>query len=149
MNKIALSLLICLLPTASFAAEDGPTVETALSAVSGLWLTASGTAQVEISDCGDGTPCGTMVSVTPPQGGEAIDGYNPDPELKGRPLVGVQMLWGFKEKSGRWKSGKIYNAENGKTYKSKIKRLEDGTLEVKGCVGPICQGQIWTPVTNP
>jgi len=75
-----------------------------------------------------------------------VDGNNPDPELADRPLVGVQMLHSFKEKSGRWKSGKIYNPENGKTYKSKLKLLENGDLEVKGCIGPICQGQIWTPV---
>ena len=88
-----------------------------------------------------------MIEVTAEDGSTPVDGNNPDPELAGRPLVGVQMLHGFKEKSGRWKSGKIYNPENGKTYKSKLKLLENGDLEVKGCIGPICQGQTWTPVT--
>ncbi|OYW82850.1 MAG: hypothetical protein B7Z22_13475 [Hyphomonas sp. 32-62-5] len=33
-----------------------------------------------------------------------------------------------------------------KTYDSRLKRLGDGTLEVKGCIGPVCQTQIWKPV---
>ncbi|GGX65712.1 hypothetical protein GCM10011309_14970 [Litorimonas cladophorae] len=56
------------------------------------------------------------------------------------------MLWGFEEKSDKWSSGKIYDAESGKSYKSKLERQADGSLEVKGCIGPICQGQIWTEV---
>lgn len=144
LSLAAFSLLI---PTTSFANDEAvPT--SALEAVSGVWLTAGKNAKVEIADCGDGTPCGTMIEVTAEDGSTPVDGNNPDPELAGRPLVGVQMLHGFKEKSGRWKSGKIYNPENGKTYKSKLKLLENGDLEVKGCIGPICQGQTWTPVTK-
>lgn len=149
MKTIFLSIVLIglMTPSLAFAADEAVPASASLEKVSGLWLTASKTAHVEIADCGDGTPCGTMVKVITEHGGPAIDGNNPNPELSNRPLVGVKMLHGFKEKSGRWKSGKIYNPENGKTYKSKIKRLEDGILEVKGCIGPICQAQVWTSLS--
>lgn len=139
--------LICLTtPGLALVSDEPVRTVSALDTVAGLWLTASNNAEIEIADCGDGTPCGAMVEVITEDGNPAIDGNNPDPELSARPLIGVKMLHSFKEKSGRWKSGKIYNPENGKTYKSKIKLLDDGNLEVKGCIGPVCQAQIWTPV---
>jgi uncharacterized protein (DUF2147 family) len=149
MKTLSLITVLAFTSSLAFAADESAPAGSALSAlaaVSGVWLTEAGDAEIEIADCGDGTPCGVMVRVQTEDGSPAIDTNNPDPDLKSRPLVGTKMMWGFREKSGRWKSGQIYNAENGKTYKSKIKRLEDGTLEVKGCIGPICQGQIWTKI---
>lgn len=125
--------------SASAHATDG-------KAVYGTWLTESGSAIVEITDCGNGTPCGTIIKLTNTADQSALDTANPDPAMAAKPLVGAPMLWGFKAKSDKWSSGKIYNAENGKTYKAKLERQENGTLKVKGCVGPICQGQIWTVV---
>jgi len=108
----------------------------------------SKTGHVEIADCGDGTPCGTLVWVQTDQNIETpLDIYNKDPELAKRPLIGSQMLYGFKSKKSKWKGGKIYNAADGKTYGSSLKRIDEDTLQVKGCVGPICQKQIWTRVT--
>lgn len=105
-----------------------------------------GTALVHITDCGDATPCGKLVHIVAPNPAELLDDQNPDPNLATKPLLGSKMLWGFEEKSSKWSGGRIYDAESGKDYKSKLERLEDGTLEVKGCVGPICQSQIWTKV---
>jgi len=114
--------------------------------VAGLWLTTDGSAHVDIADCGDGTPCGTVVWVDPNQPGTGTDDNNPDPELKGQSIVGSKMLWGFKPNSEKWGSGKIYDARDGKTYKSKLKLTEDGKLNVKGCVGPFCKTLVWTRV---
>ena len=113
-------------------------------AVYGTWLTESGSAVVAITDCGNATPCGTIIRLTGTEDQGALDTANPDPDMAKKPLVGAPMLWGFKPKKKKWSSGKIYNAENGKTYKSKLELQDDGTLEVKGCVGPICQAQVWT-----
>ena len=119
--------------------------------VAGLWLTADGAAHVQIEDCGDGTPCGTVVWVDPNQEGSSTDDNNPDPKLKGQSVVGSKMLWGFKSKKDKWASGKIYDARDGRTYKSKLKLTQDGRLEVKGCIGPFCKTLVWTRVqeTNP
>ncbi|MEO0712596.1 MAG: DUF2147 domain-containing protein [Pseudomonadota bacterium] len=120
--------------------------------VYGLWLTAAGTAQVDIADCGDGTPCGSVAWIDPdslepgvtPE--TAVDRNNPDPALRDQPVIGMTMLTDFEEKRSDWRGGTIYDAEAGKAYGSRLKKLDDGTLQVKGCIGPICQTQIWTPV---
>ena len=79
-----------------------------------------------------------------PKKGVMVDTKNPDESLKGRPLVGSKIIWGFKPKGNRWTGGKIYNPKDGNIYKSKLALTEDGKLKVKGCVGPICKSLLWT-----
>ena len=45
-------------------------------------------------------------------------------------------------------TGRIYNPDEGKSYKSKIRLLENGDLEIEGCFTVICRkvGE-WLPVT--
>jgi uncharacterized protein (DUF2147 family) len=117
--------------------------------VFGVWKVQSGSALVEIKDCGDGTPCGTLISINAPNPETLLDDNNPDPELAKKPLLGSRMLWGFEAKKNKWSGGRIYDAESGKDYKSKIQLQDDGTLEVKGCIGPFCQSQIWTQAERP
>ena len=125
------------------AALAGP-----LEDISGVWLTEAKTAHVEIADCGDGTPCGTLVWVDSAQDADTpLDINNTDPALTSRPLIGIQMIYGFKAKKSQFKGGKIYNPGDGKTYGSSVKRIDANTLQVKGCIGPLCQKQIWTRVT--
>lgn len=115
--------------------------------ISGTWAVEAGNAIVEITDCGNATPCGQIAWLEASDDAPLTDTQNPDPNLRDRPLIGSPLLWGYKAKDKKWKSGKIYDAESGKTYKSKLELLEDGTLKVKGCVGPICQSQVWTRTT--
>ena len=138
MKKILLTTALLTLTSPALAADG--------KAVYGTWLTESGSAHVDIADCGDGTPCGTVTHLTNPDSAGKLDTNNPDPELAKKTIVGSRMLWGFKAKSDKWSSGRIYDAESGKDYKSKIKLLDDGTLEVKGCVSIACKTQIWTAV---
>ena len=122
--------------------------------VNGTWLTQSQTAHVEIADCGDGTPCGRLVWMDPasmrpgmtPQ--TATDINNPDPDLRDRPVLGMQLLSGFKARRKDWRGGEIYDAESGKTYGSRLKRLDEDRLQLKGCIGPFCQTQVWTRVES-
>ena len=62
---------------------------------------------------------------------------------KGVPVLGSTILEGFEKRTRDWRGGTIYNGENGKTYNARLKRLENGNLQVKGCIGPICSTQIW------
>jgi uncharacterized protein (DUF2147 family) len=142
MRTFALIAAATLLAAPAFASEAASSPKD----VFGLWTVRGGTALIQITDCGDGTPCGKLVHVVAPNPKALLDDQNPDPELATQPLIGSKMLWGFKEKSDKWSSGKIYDAESGKSYKSKLERKDAGTLEVKGCVGPICQKQFWTEV---
>ncbi|MEP1229179.1 MAG: DUF2147 domain-containing protein [Litorimonas sp.] len=111
----------------------------------GSWRTDTGSAIIDISFCEPTRPCGKITWVDP-NGASVVDRNNPDDSLKDRPLIGVMMLWGFKAKGNKWKGGKIYNPQDGKTYSSKVSLNDDRTLKVKGCVGPICKTQIWTRV---
>ena len=134
-----ISFMVSMMLCAPLASADP------LEDVSGLWLIESERGHVEVADCGDGTPCGTLVWVQSDQDKDVpLDVNNKNTELRTRPLIGLKMVYGFKLKKDRWKSGKIYNPEDGKTYGSALKRLDASTLEVKGCVGPICKTQIWT-----
>lgn len=133
---------------APLALAQTPTDSTSpTTAIDGLWMVESGNGKVEVKDCGDGTPCGTLVWINKANGKSDVDINNSDPALKDRPLIGSAVFWGFKQKGDKWKSGQIYDAESGKTYKSKIKLNEEGELEVKGCVGPICKTQTWVRTT--
>ena len=112
--------------------------------VSGVFINGDRTAILEVADCGDATPCGTLIWVTPyPDGSIVKDDKNPDPDLAARPLVGVSLFKEFKAGKDKWKSGRIYNPEDGKTYRSSIKLAGYEYLEVKGCLGPICKTQYW------
>ncbi|MBU3915151.1 DUF2147 domain-containing protein [bacterium] len=95
--------------------------------------------EVEIYNCGE-KYCGKMIKVSNP---EALDAANKDEALKGRKLLGLEMIWGFEFDDGMWEDGKIYNAENGKTYNSKMSLKSNEVLEVKGCVAFFCQGMDW------
>ena len=112
--------------------------------VAGKWLTEAQTSHVEIKDCGDGTPCGTVVWVDLKPTDSGKDDKNPDSALRDRPLVGIQLLSGFERDDEEWTSGEIYDPESGDTYRSNLKLKEDGTLKVQGCILFLCQTQIWT-----
>lgn len=124
--------------------------------VFGTWATASGTSKVEIADCGDGTPCGRIAWVDPlglaPESRDAVlfDENNPDPSRHSDTIIGLALLKGFEKGGDRWRRGKIYDPEEGKTYRSTIARIDDTTLSVKGCLSVICQEQVWTwsPMTE-
>ena len=56
--------------------------------------------------------------------------------MKDRPLVGLQVLWGFKQSGGQWSGGQVLDPETGKIYRASLS-LEDGgkKLRLHGYVG--------------
>ncbi|MFU7529115.1 DUF2147 domain-containing protein [Qipengyuania sp. ASV99] len=115
----------------------------AAEAITGRWITAERDAIVEIRPCGNAT-CGTIARflVPPPDGADQRDIYNPDPNLKTRRLLGLPILTQFREESDLWR-GRIYDPKTGKSYRSVIRRTSANTIEVRGCIGPFCQSQVW------
>jgi uncharacterized protein (DUF2147 family) len=113
--------------------------------ITGKWVTAEKNAVVEIYPCGT-TICGKIAKflVTPPQGAGQKDVNNPDKALRGRTLLGMNILSGFSAKGDQW-NGKIYDPKAGKTYRSVVYKGKSGNLIVKGCIGPFCQSQTWAP----
>lgn len=66
------------------------------------------------------------------------DKNNPDPALRSRDLKGISFLYGFEydAKKNRWKDGKVYDPNNGKTYSAKMELEDGGTiLKMRGYVG--------------
>ncbi|MBB4039598.1 uncharacterized protein (DUF2147 family) [Microvirga flocculans] len=106
---------------------------------SGTYLSESRETQVRIAKCG-AAYCGTIISVQ----GEAKDVNNPDPKLKERNLVGVQMISDIRP-AGEGFSGQLYNYKDGKTYNGKMS-FEGKAMKLSGCVfgGLICRSQTWT-----
>lgn len=128
-------LALAALVTASAAAA-------APAPVTGRWLTVEGKAIVEVAPCGQSL-CGRIVKVLKPRpGGPVVDANNPDANLRRRPIEGLAILTGFAANGDRW-SGRIYDPESGKTYKSEL-RAAGNVLKVKGCWGPFCRTQDWT-----
>lgn len=126
----------------SFSANADP------HSVYGLFANEGATSHIEISDCGDGSPCGHIVWIDPASLGE---GQSPETLLTRtgqEPVLGLKMLYGFKRGRRNWRNGTIFSPPADRTYGSRLKLLDNGSLEVKGCVGPICQTQIWTPVAS-
>ena len=120
------------------------TAAQAAAPITGRWVTESKDGVVEIYQCG-AQVCGKLAKflVPPPNGVGQKDINNPNKALRGRTLLGMNILTGFKEVGDQWK-GQIYDPKSGKTYRSVVYKGKSGNLVVKGCIGPFCQAQSWT-----
>ena len=113
----------------------------------GIWLTQAGDAKVRVSKCGAGI-CGVVVwlrePIDPLTGKPQVDDKNPNPALAKRPIIGISLFLGMRPAGSSQWSGQIYNADDGKTYASKISVTGPATLKVEGCVGTLCGGEDWS-----
>jgi uncharacterized protein (DUF2147 family) len=111
----------------------------------GEWRTADGIANIRIDDC-DGVLWGIVSWEKEP----GVDSYNPNPAERNRPTLGLRVLLAMKPtKPGLWQ-GEVYNAENGKTYDSRLSLTSPDVLRIEGCVlGFLCGGENWTRVKAP
>jgi uncharacterized protein (DUF2147 family) len=116
----------------------------AAASINGKWKTKDKDAIIEFGSCGT-TVCGKISKYlkTPPNGVDQKDVNNPNKKLRTRKLLGAAIIYGLKEDGNVWR-GTIYDPRSGSSYRSVVYKTKDGTLNVKGCLGPICQTQIWT-----
>lgn len=57
-------------------------------------------------------------------------------DRKDKPLVGMEIIWGMKNKKGTYDGGKIFDPASGKEYKCKISIGENkDELDVRGYIG--------------
>ena len=113
----------------------------------GRWRTETRNGIVEVDRCG-ASICGRLVSSdglrTNPN---MLDINNRDTALRGRRLLNLQILGGFKRGAGEWTGGTIYNGDDGGTYKATVTPIDADHLKVKGCIiWPLCKSQIWTRI---
>ncbi len=113
----------------------------------GTWLTQAGDANVLVGPCGAAI-CGKVVWLKQPIDGATgkpqTDDKNPDPGLKARRIVGLQIFLDMLPSAPNAWSGRVYNADDGKSYASTVTLLDAGRLEVRGCAGALCGSEVWT-----
>ena len=144
--KWKLAVVLGCLACAAFAVEE--------SEVLAEWLVETGDARVEIYKAADGTYEGRLCWLREPEypagdpeaGKPRRDRDNPDKALRDRPMQGLVFMTGFRyDGDGKWKGGKVYDAENGKTYSCKMTLKDRETLEIRGYIGVSLLGrnQTW------
>lgn len=133
-------ILLLLLPFILFADDFKK------SDIVGYWLTSEKDGKFEIYEK-DGKYFGKLIwSKTPGK----KDDNNPDPKLRDREIVGLEILQGFEWDGEEWVDGQIYNPRNGKTYSCLMWLDDKNTLQVKGYIGfsLIGQQKTWTRTTK-
>ncbi|RYG12893.1 MAG: DUF2147 domain-containing protein [Chitinophagaceae bacterium] len=106
-------------------------------AVVGKWLSASGEGQIEIYKRAD-KYFGKLSWIKEPNdenGKPKVDSKNPNPSLKAKPILGLELLKDFIFEDGKWTDGTIYDPKTGKTYSCNLTLKENGQLTIRGYIG--------------
>jgi uncharacterized protein (DUF2147 family) len=132
---------LCSLSAVALSAFIG--AATAQADPRGLWLAQDG-AKVRVASCGKAL-CGKIAvakSPTNPDTGQPwTDKDNPDPQLRSRPVVGVEVFISMMPDSpGKW-TGELYNINGGQTVPGHLYDIDAKTLKVEGCAGTLCGSQ--------
>jgi uncharacterized protein (DUF2147 family) len=135
-------MLFSLVAVALAVAPQQPT-----ESVLGRWKAETRGGVIEIQRCGPSI-CGRLVTSDALRTNPNLkDARNKDANLRNRNLRGLQILSGFSQSGNAWTGGKIYNAEDGKTYIADVTPAGPNTLKLRGCVfKPFCKTQTWTRV---
>ncbi len=133
LQKIVITVFMALSLPLVAKAEDAD-----VHAVTGLWDTA-GVGDpprfliVDIGTCADDASkyCGEVIA--------APEADDPDYFLTKLILFNLIDLG-----DGKFGKGKVWNPIDDNIYGGKMQLMDNGTLEVAGCIFGICQSQVWT-----
>ena len=116
--------------------------------VTGVWLThGDKPAKIQISRSGDRFEGKIVWLQTPTENGKPkVDKNNPDESKRARPVLGLELLRGFRFDKDEWNDGQIYDPESGKTYSCTMTLKDSNTLKVRGYIGISLLGrtEVWT-----
>ena len=109
--------------------------------IMGIWWNDEKTTKIKVEKK-DGKYIGTIVYMIPEKyenGEPPKDKENPDPALRDRSVVGLQILSGFEydAKDKEWQDGTIYDPKSGNTYDCYAWLENDDLLKLKGYVAGI------------
>ena len=137
MRKTGLSLLlagISLCANTAWAAMPGKAADP-FAAVEGIWMTEDRDGAVELYACGDAL-CGKFYWLKPGPVDDPtadLDDKNPNPQLRNRPLCGMQFMGGFTPGDDGWLDGGwIYSPRHGAKFSSAIKPQSHDAIELRG-----------------
>lgn len=112
--------------------------------VFGFWQTEGNSSKIEIYPCGDYL-CGKVAWLKHPNfmnagdgpiGSVKVDRKNPDPSMRSRPILGLQVIEGLTPVGNdKWEHGKCYDPESGNTYKCRMHLASPDKLEMRGYIG--------------
>lgn len=136
MRTKLLALLLLALPLSAIS----QTV-TAQNTPVGTWTTIDDKTQkpksvVEIYQAKDGSLAGRVTEIL-----QSDRGPNPvcdkcSGDRKDKPVKGMVILWGIRQKGDSWEGGQILDPKNGKVYSVKVTPVEGGKkLDVRGFMG--------------
>lgn len=130
--KTLLTVSLGLLSLSAFAAPT--TYETAV----GKWRTIDDKTNqpksiVQVYEK-DGLYYGKVIKSLDPKGPKNCQ--NCPGEFKDKPIVGMRVMWGFKEGHYSYTSGKVIDPETGDVYSGTMKLKDDGKiLQLRGYIG--------------
>lgn len=115
----------------------------------GTWLNTDKKGKIQLRECGEDGLCGEIVWLKDPlneNGKPWRDMLNPDPDLRNRPVIGLDVLIGTKKIGPKTWQGQIYDPEVGKVYYLKHLKVGREQVEIKGCLstGWPCRTKYWT-----
>ncbi len=103
----------------------------------GTWRTAPDnkgqTAYVVSKPCGKGL-CGTISKVMDPSG-----------RVIAHPNTGQRVFWDMRPSKGGAYEGRAFVPAHNRDYAATM-RVYGQEMQVRGCLGPVCQSQIWQRV---
>jgi len=143
---LVLASLLLVMPGARAVADRADTSTADATGIVGDWLVAGHGAIIRIQQAGDrfdGYIAWQLHDVYGPEDGPALDGKvvtdrnNPDPALRARPLTGLRLLTGLRYDAadGKWRDGRVYDTENGHTYRCMAWLDGSDKLVFRGYVG--------------
>ena len=112
-----------------------PQAQNAPDAILGTWITAAGNCKIEVYKQSDEYKA-KIVWLKEDENGknDYKDGKNPDHTLRGRQLVGTDVVNGlhYDSEENKYIDGIIYDARNGKKWDSIVWLTDDNLLKIKG-----------------
>lgn len=118
-----------------------------LNAVTGYWATPESIIEIEV--VGESLSMKVVALLEPyytdkdehgPLGSKKRDADNPDPTLRDRFIIGLELLGRYKFHKGRW-AGEIYDPETAQVYLSFIEVGRRGKLKIRGYIGASILGR--------
>ena len=138
MKSVYLLILVTTISTVGFS-------QSLNSKILGHWLNDDGTSQIEIFQKDD-KYFGKIIWLkepNQPNGKPKVDKNNPNPALREKPIVGLEIITDLEFINGNWVNGTIYSPKEGQTVNSSMLLLNENILKVTASKFLFSTTKIW------